>query len=162
MNCPVCRGHAKSNGRFQNRNRSVQRYLCISPECGKSFSESQPLGGIRIESDQAAHIVEMLCEGVGVRATARLARVDTKTVLRVLSVAGQQCARFLDERMRNLAVNDVEVDELYAFVGCLQASTGLFDTEQGEINTRFWPSREKHQRPSCPRADAYKLLGKQN
>lgn len=135
VNCPTCRGPVKSNGRYKNKNRVVQRYLCQSSFCGISFSESQPLDGIRLESNEAVRIVEMLCEGVGVRAAARLARVDLKTVLRVLESAGEQCAAFLDERMRNLKVDDVQIDEIHSWVGCKQASTGKYDTERGEQYT---------------------------
>jgi transposase-like protein len=47
----------------------VQRYAC--DRCGKSFSESQPLDGLRIEHSKVVQIVKLLCEGMGIRATAR-------------------------------------------------------------------------------------------
>ncbi len=132
MNCPNCRGHAKSNGRFQNRNRSVQRFLCVNPDCGKSFSESQPLDGIRIDTEEACRVVEMMVEGVGVRATARLARVNPRTVLRILEAAGEHCIDFLDAKMRNLQVREVQIDELYSFVHCLEQNRKPFDMESGD------------------------------
>ena len=43
-----------------------------------------------------------LVEGNSVRATARMVGVEHKTVLRVLSRAGDRCAQVLNGRMRNM------------------------------------------------------------
>jgi transposase-like protein len=66
VNCHCCNGEAKKSGSFQNKNRMVQRFFCV--RCGKSFSESQPLDGLRVDFKQAAQVVHLLCEGMGVRA----------------------------------------------------------------------------------------------
>ncbi len=132
VNCPSCQGRVKSNGHFENRNRSVQRFLCVNPDCGKSFSESQPLDGIRIDTEEACRVVEMLVEGIGIRAAARLARVNPRTVLRILEAAGERCIDFLDARMRNLQVRDVQIDELYSFVHCLERNRKPMDSTTGE------------------------------
>lgn len=58
----------------------------------------------------------MLCEGLGVRATARLADVDIKTVLNVLEKVGEHCADFLDQKLINLKSEPVEIDECWTFV----------------------------------------------
>jgi len=55
----------KESGRFSNKNRVVQRFQCC--RCGKKFTESQPLDGVRIETDNAAQVVHLLAEGVGIR-----------------------------------------------------------------------------------------------
>jgi IS1 family transposase len=94
----------------------VQRYRCI--RCGKTFSEDQPLDGVRIDDAEAAHVVHLLCEGVGIRAISRLANLHQKTVLNVLESAGSHCARLLDARIRNVAPEQIQIDELYSFVHC--------------------------------------------
>jgi IS1 family transposase len=60
----------------------------------------------------------MLVEGVGIRAIERLAQVHRDTVLNVLEMAGQKCARLMDERVRNHPFQFVQVDEMFAFVHC--------------------------------------------
>ncbi|MFZ0828443.1 MAG: hypothetical protein WAO02_13570 [Verrucomicrobiia bacterium] len=99
------------------------------------MSESQPLDGIRTSTDEAAKVVGMLCEGMGIRAIARLTRLDQKTVLRILESAGEHCARLLDEKIRNINVEQVQADELYCFVGCKQQNTIEGDAERGQFFT---------------------------
>lgn len=107
----------------------MQRYRCT--RCGKTFSEEQPLEGVRIEQSKAAQIVHLLCEGVGVRAGSRLANVDQSTVLNVLAAAGEHCARLLDSKIVNVNAEQVAIDELWSFVYCKQANAEPF-TEHGD------------------------------
>jgi IS1 family transposase len=104
----------KKCGRFQNRNGLVQRFKCV--RCDKSFSETQPLDGVRIDRDKAVMVVEMLAETMGIRATARLTRLDKDTVLRILESAGEHCARLLDAKVRNLDVPFVKADEVFGWI----------------------------------------------
>jgi len=53
-------------GKFRNANRIVQRYRCV--RCTKTFSEAQPLDGLRVDFKQACQVANMLCEGIGIRA----------------------------------------------------------------------------------------------
>jgi transposase-like protein/IS1 family transposase len=114
VNCHCCAGECKKSGRFQNRNGIVQRFKCV--RCDKSFSEVQPLDGIRIERDKAVQVVEMLAETMGIRAAARLARLDKDTVLRILESAGEHCARLLDAKIRNVKVPFVQADEVFSYI----------------------------------------------
>jgi transposase-like protein/IS1 family transposase len=133
VNCHCCNGETKKFGRFQNRNRIVQRYQCV--RCGKTMSESQPLDGIRTNMDDAAKVVGMLCEGMGIRAISRLTRLDQKTVLRILESAGEHCSQLLDTKIRNINVEQVQADEIYCFVGCKQQNTTAGETERGQFFT---------------------------
>jgi transposase-like protein/IS1 family transposase len=133
VNCYCCNGLAQKFGRFENRNRLVQRYRCI--QCGKSFSESQPLDGGKVDFKDACHIVHLLVEGTGVRAISRLTGRDEKTVLRVLESAGESCARLLDAKVRNLKSSLVSADEVHGFVFCKTENNKLKDPEKGEFFT---------------------------
>jgi hypothetical protein len=62
-----------------------------------------------------------LCEGVGVRATARLAGVNRKTVAKHALDVGIGCAELHDRAMTGIRVNRLELDELWSFVGKKQA-----------------------------------------
>ena len=66
-------------------------------------------------------IVAALCEGVGVRATARLTDTNRKTVARVALQVGIGCAEFHDRTMNGIRVNRLELDELWSFVAKKQA-----------------------------------------
>ena len=110
----------------------VQRFFCV--RCGKSFRESQPLEGIRIDEAKAVQVVEMLSETMGIRAAARVARLDKDTVLRILESAGEHCARLLDAKVRKLTVPIVVADEVYSYVQCQPHIADEDDVERGE----FW------------------------
>jgi hypothetical protein len=63
MTCHCCNGEAKKFGKFKNVNRLVQRYRCV--RCSKTFSEAQPLDGLRVDFKKACQVVHLLCEGMG-------------------------------------------------------------------------------------------------
>lgn len=65
-------------------------------------------------------ILNCLVEGNSVRGTARLCGVEKRTVLNVLTLAGEVCQRLFTEPVRNVRVRDLELDEVWTFVGCKQ------------------------------------------
>lgn len=133
MNCHCCSGPVKRFGHFENKNRIVQRYRCI--RCGRSFSESQPLDGLRIDEAKAVQIVKLLCEGIGIRAAARLTGCHTRTVLNVLETVGEKCESFLDRVLRNLTVESLQIDEIWSKVGVREARRLRTDKEKGDFYT---------------------------
>jgi transposase-like protein/IS1 family transposase len=133
MNCRCCSGNATKFGTFTNKNRIVQRYRCS--KCGTSFSESQPMQGVTVATDKVVQVVHLLVEGVGIRSAARLTGLDQKTILKIIASAGEQCARLLDERIKNVRVESVQVDELFCFVGCKQKNNRGNDYNRGDQYT---------------------------
>lgn len=61
-------------------------------------------------------ILRCLVEGMGIRATARTADVSKLTVARLLKAAGQTCATYQDQALRDLSCTRIEVDEIWSFV----------------------------------------------
>jgi transposase-like protein len=114
LNCHCCQGETKRFGKFQNKNRLVQRFRCV--RCGKTFSESQPLEGVKVETAKVVQVVKLLTEGLGSRATSRLTSLDQKTVLNILETVGAQCAEMLDQRILNIKPEPLEVDECWTMV----------------------------------------------
>jgi len=111
----------------------VQRYQCL--RCGKSFSEKQPLNGLRIDHDKVVQIVKLLCEGMGVRACARLTGCQHKTVLAVLNAVGEKCEQLHDRLVRNVQTGSLQIDELWSHVGISQKRTTEADIERGDQYT---------------------------
>jgi len=133
VNCHCCSGNCRKSGAYKNKNRIVQRYAC--DRCGKSFSESQPLDGLRVDFKLASQVVHLLCEGMGIRAISRFTGLDTKTVMGILETAGEHCARFLDAKIRNVKSESVQVDEIHGFVYSKPQNTSREDEERGEFFT---------------------------
>jgi IS1 family transposase len=111
----------------------VQRFFC--EQCGKSFSEAQPLDGLRIETKQIERVVHLLVEGLGIRAISRFTSLDTKTVMNILETTGQKAAQFLDAKIRNLNASVIQADEIHSIVGCRQQNALPGETERGEQYT---------------------------
>jgi len=61
-------------------------------------------------------ILKCLVEGVSVRGTERLLDVSRETVLSLLVRVGEGCARVLNDMMRDLPCERIELDEVWAFV----------------------------------------------
>jgi transposase-like protein/IS1 family transposase len=133
VNCRCCNGEAQKFGRFKNVNRIVQRYRCT--RCNKTFSEDQPLDGLRVDFQNACQVVHLLCEGMGIRAISRFTGLDTKTVMSILELAGQKAASLLDANIRDMRAGLVQVDELVSFVGIKQANAPEDSEEFGQFFT---------------------------
>ena len=108
---------------------------CRCRECGRTFSESQPLEDLRIPDDKAIQIVHLLTEGVGVRASGRPTGCDPHTVLAVLEIFGEKCAAFLDHRLCGLTVGSLQIDEKWSKVGVSRSRTTPDDQERGDFYT---------------------------
>jgi transposase-like protein/IS1 family transposase len=106
--------HTKKHGKDRKGN---QRLRCL--DCGKCFAEetAKPLGNMRISMKQATQALGMLLEGLSVRATARLMRMDAGTICDLILTVGENCQRLLDTKIQNVEVKDVQADEIWSFVG---------------------------------------------
>ena len=60
-------------------------------------------------------ILNMLCEGQSMRATARLADVSFNTVAKLLIDAGKVCADLHDELVQGVTASRIQCDEIWAF-----------------------------------------------
>jgi len=115
VTCHSCKIDAVKSGRARN---GAQRFKC--QQCRKRFTEPQErLFGTdsRLPEDKALMILNCLIEGNSARSTARLCGVEPKTVLSILTLAGERCERVMSEKIRNIEVRDVECDEVWSFIG---------------------------------------------
>lgn len=131
--CLCCGGETRKFGKFKNANRIVQRFHCV--RCNKTFSESQPLDGLRLDHDKVVQIVKLLTEGLGVRATARFVNCDPHTVLNVLETIGQKCEQLHDRLVCHVTTGSLQIDELWSRVGISQRRTTPSDELRGDFYT---------------------------
>lgn len=113
MVCHNCKVEARKHGKDRKGN---QRFYCAS--CSKSFIEPQdkPLENMQLPLDKAVRCIQLLIEGCSLRSTERITGVALHTLLRLLVMAGEKCEKFLESRIKNMPVKDVECDELWCFV----------------------------------------------
>lgn len=136
MVCHSCRAEAQKFGWFQSGSERIQRYRC--KQCRKTFGDipERPLGDLRTAPEDAAKVMHLLCEGMGVRATARFTGMTHNTVMRILETVGAKCARFLDANVRNVKAEHVQIDELFTYVYSKPKNTRREDeAERGDFFT---------------------------
>jgi IS1 family transposase len=88
-----------------------------------------------LSTSKRAQVLSMICEGMSIRATARVAEVSKNTVSKLILDVGDACSRYQDQAFRNLDSNFVESDEIWSFVGCKEANNTDDDPAQGSIWT---------------------------
>src|SRR6202035_1669948 len=71
----------------------------------------------KLKSEKKEAVISALVEGNSIRSTERMTGVHRDTIMRLLVDVGSGCARLMDERMRDLELSQVQVDELWCYVG---------------------------------------------
>lgn len=90
----------------------------------------------RLPLGERARILLPLCEGMSIRAVARLTGASKNTVAKLLVDAGRACTAYHDANVHQLKASRVQVNEIWSFIGPKQknvaatkkASKGARDT----------------------------------
>ena len=135
MTCHNCSVDGVKAGKYGKK--QIQRYLCKL--CEKRYSEPQdkPLGDVRLPDEKVLLILHCLVEGNSVRGTARLCDVEKRTVLTLLKAAGENCERLLEQRIRNVPVDDVQLDEIWTYVKKKERRKTPKDKGRDDIGNQF-------------------------
>jgi len=70
---------------------------------------------MRISLDKAEMCLRLLLEGMSVRSIQRITGLHQKTILDLLVLAGERCEKLMADRIKGVAVKDVEADEIWGF-----------------------------------------------
>lgn len=82
----------------------------------------------RLPLERQAAIVRALTDGASIRATVRMVGVSKMTVLRLLAEVGEFCAIYQYHKLRNLACQRVQGDEIWSYISAKQRNA----TREGE------------------------------
>jgi transposase-like protein/IS1 family transposase len=113
----------KKHGKDRNGN---QRWKCCL--CGKTITceeHKRPLGDMRISLDDAAKVLGMLLEGMSIRACERLTGIKDDTICDLILLVGENCQRFLADNVKGVAADQIELDEIWDFVGMKKRTKAL-------------------------------------
>jgi len=113
VTCHSCQSLCRRFGKHRN---GLQRYRCN--QCRKTFTEEHatPLDTMRLPMEKAEMILRLLVEGSSIRSIERVTGVHRDTIMRLLLLAGENCARLLDAKIRNLRTRYFQCDEIWSFV----------------------------------------------
>ena len=112
MTCHSCQKSCKRFGKHRN---GLQRFRCN--QCRKTYTEDhqRPLDEMRLPLDRAVAVLQLLLEGMSVRSAERITGIHRDTILRLLVLAGERCQRLMDQKIKDVFVQNVEVDEIWGF-----------------------------------------------
>jgi transposase-like protein len=70
-----------------------------------------------LSKDKQIAAIAALAEGSSIRSIERMTGIHRDTIMRLGVRIGKGCARLLDQKMRNLNCNRIELDEIWGFIG---------------------------------------------
>ena len=73
-----------------------------------------------LKTEKKVAVVSMLAEGTSIRAVERITGVNQNTIMSLNRRVGDACAKIMDEKMHGLNCRNVEIDEIWGFVGAKQ------------------------------------------
>lgn len=120
--CPNqgCKYHGRvyGEGRLSKNGTSHGQKQAICKECGTSVSLRYGTAYAGLTADERIFeiAVRALAEGNGIRGTSRIVEIDKDTVCAWLNRAAVHCRIVLLYLLRNLHVNECQLDELWSFV----------------------------------------------
>ena len=75
----------------------------------------------RVPLARRTQIIHCLIEGNSIRSTERMTNTHRDTIMRLMVEVGNGCAKLMDEEMRDLSCQRLQVDEIWSYVGKKQA-----------------------------------------
>lgn len=90
------------------------------------------LEGMYTSPERINAVITLLVEGCSICSIQRITGIDQNTVMKILVLAGEQCERLFESKVRNVRVSDVQCDEVWGFVGCKEKRNVTGDPERGD------------------------------
>ena len=88
--------------------------------------------------DKALLCLHLLVEGMSIRSTERITGVHRDTILDLLVRVGERCEQLMDAKIRKVKVNDIQLDEIWAYVEMKEKTKkrqGKDDAQLGDAYT---------------------------
>lgn len=71
----------------------------------------------KLSLDKQVSVIGGLVEGCSIRSLERMTGIHRDTIMRLSIRIGEGCTRLMDEKMRGLKLDQVQVDEIWGYVG---------------------------------------------
>lgn len=71
----------------------------------------------KLATEKKVSVISMLAEGNSIRAVERITGVNQNTIMSLNRRVGDACRKIMDEKMRGLNCKNVEIDEIWGFIG---------------------------------------------
>lgn len=90
----------------------------------------------RLSKEKQALVLAALCEGAPIEACARMFKVGTNTITRIIRETGEAFADYMDTEFRDLPCVRIELDEQWQYVGCHAGR--MMQKEKGRGDFWLW------------------------
>jgi IS1 family transposase len=90
----------------------------------------------KLSSQKQEMVISALVEGSSIRSTERMTGVHRDTIMRLMVCVGNACEKYMDQVMKNLKCEKVQVDEIWCYVGKKQRH--LKNTDNPNECGDFW------------------------
>ncbi|MGA7412496.1 MAG: IS1 family transposase [Bryobacteraceae bacterium] len=91
-----------------------------------------------LDKAKRTQVVSAIVEGCSIRSIVRMTGVSKNTVTKLLIELGAACSKYMDDNLRNLKCERLQVDELWSFVGCKQKNVTVKKLAKGELCGDVW------------------------
>jgi IS1 family transposase len=71
----------------------------------------------KLAIEKKVSVISMLAEGNSIRSIERITNINQNTIMSLNRRVGDACKRIMDEKMRGLNCKNVEIDEIWGFIG---------------------------------------------
>src|ERR1017187_6197327 len=74
----------------------------------------------KLATEKKVTVISMLAEGSSIRSIERITNVNRNTIMSLAVRVGNACKAIMDEKMRGLTCKQIQVDEIWGFIGAKQ------------------------------------------
>ena len=92
----------------------------------------------KLPTAKRAAILRSLIEGSSIASTCRIAGAAKNTVLKLLAEVGEVCTEYQDAHLVNLSCRELQLDEVWSFIGAKQRNTTPEMRAQGQGDAWVW------------------------
>src|SRR4029079_8380591 len=79
--------------------------------------ETETMSNNHLSKDKQIAVTAALAQGSSIRSIERMTGIHRDTIMRLGVRIGQGCARLMDQKLRGLDCNRIELDEIWGFIG---------------------------------------------
>src|SRR5437773_2675243 len=76
-----------------------------------------------LKTEKKVTVISLLCDVSSIRAVERITGVNQNTIMSLARRIGDACKRIMDEKMRDLNCKQIEIDEIWGFIGAKQKNS---------------------------------------
>ena len=92
----------------------------------------------KLPKEKQIAVIGALAEGSSIRSIERLTGINRNTIMTLAVRVGKACERIMDEQMQNLNCEQIQMDEIWGFVGKKQANLKPGDEAKGFGDVWTW------------------------